>query len=402
MTGCKTYCQVYTQILSNNMTCFTIPKKGYESKQAAIVVKCGGTESPSGIAHFLEHKLFEDQELNMFEEFTGMGAYVNAYTHFTHTVYYFSTIDAFEKNLEMLFRLVQQPHITEENVEKEKGIILSEIDMYADNPYWQVYTNLHQALFHNPALKQDILGTKESVRDIKPVQLYDFHYNFYTPDNMALICAGDFESSQITEWAEHYSQVKGPKNNSKKELKKEPAHSVVPFIEKHMPVSIPLFQLGFKASYSQEVDPATIAASSLLVDIIAGESSNTYSTLYSLGMIDNQFAVDYIVGISHGIFMFAGASTQPEKVKGYILQAIRGGITQERFEVIKGKHIGRYIRGFNSLETLTSAQAELFTRGQDIPSVLEAVCNIKFEDVEAQLHAHLYEDNCALSVIWPK
>jgi len=401
MKDCKTYCQIYSQVLSGGMTCFTIPKKGYESKQAAIAVKCGGTESPPGIAHFLEHKLFEDHDLNLFDEFTSMGASVNAYTHFTHTVYYFSTIDAFDKNLEMLFRLVQQPHITEENVEKEKGIILSEIDMYADNPYWQVYTGLHRALFHNSSLNQDILGTKESVRDIMPIKLYDFHYNFYTPDNMALIAIGDFEANQIIEWAEHYSQIKGP-HVCKRESKKEPAHAAIPFIAKHMSVSIPLFQLGFKAVYSKEADPTTIAASGLLVDIIAGESSKVYSDLYSMGMIDNQFAVDYIVGINHGIFIFAGASIQPEAVKTHILQAIKGGIRKERFEVIKGKHIGRYIRGFNSVDMLSSAQAELFTRGQDIPTMLEAVCNLRFEDVEAQLHEHLHEENCALSVIWPE
>ena len=434
---------IVKQTLSNpnGMPCFIIPKKDYKSKHAAIVVRYGGADyiytkpdgsrakTPPGIAHFLEHKLFEDPNLNMFEEFSRQGAAVNAYTHFTHTVYHFNTTHAFPENLKLLFRLIQTPHFTDENVEKEKGIILSEIDMYADNPYWQMYTGLHKALFHKSPLRQDILGTKESVQSIRPAQLYDCYNHFYTPANMALICIGDFEPAQIIELSESLNLIAGSSGHDMKSglddsnqlvthshqlkgsfhsflCKNEPACAASPFVEKTMPVSIPLFQIGFKALYNEIASPVIAAASGILSDIIAGESSPVYSHLYDLGMIDNQFSVEYIGGTDYGIFLAAGASSQPKTVLDCILQTIestkRQGIDRNRFEVIKNKHIGRYIRGFNSIETLSNIQADLFTKDQNISEVLEAFHQVKLEDVEMQLHAHLSEKNCALSTIQPQ
>jgi len=410
---------VKRQILPNGMACFVIPKKGYEEKQAAITVRYGGAdyrhimpdgthvEMPTGIAHFLEHKLFEDPELSMFDVFTRQGASVNAYTHFTHTVYYFNTIDSFDKNLETLFRLIQTPHFTDENVEKEKGIILSEIDMYADNPYWQVYTGLHQALFQVSPLKQEILGSQKSVQSIQKEQLYDCYNHFYTPDNMALICVGDFESAQIIELAQKLTE----KDSSSKEKPphtfhgNEPAQVAKPFTKKSMSVSIPLFQMGFKALYPETASPTTMAASSILADMVAGESSEIYSDLYNLGMIDNQFSVEYIGGTYYGIFLLAGTSSQPKEIRNRILKTIdaikRNGLDSKRFEIIKNKHIGRYIRSLNSIETLSSLQADLFTKDQDISDAMDAFQNVTLKDVESQLNAHLQEKNCAISIINP-
>ncbi|MCL2421377.1 MAG: insulinase family protein [Defluviitaleaceae bacterium] len=401
---------IFKQTLPNGMDCFTIPKKGYAEKQAAIVVKYGGADADRlpGIAHFLEHKLFEDPQLSMFDAFTQQGASVNAYTHFTHTVYHFSTVQSFPEHLQTLFRLINTPHFTEENVEKEKGIILAEIDMYADNPFWQVYTGLHRALFSVSPLRQEILGTRESVQTIQPDQLYECYHQFYTPDNMALICIGDFEPTQVTKWSKTFAHPNGRKMrpfDPRSILADEPAQAAAPFIAQQMPVSIPLFQLGFKALYEAVCSPITMAASHILIDMIAGESAKLYADLYDLGMIDNQFSVEYIGGTSYGIFMIAGASPQPEAVRERILQAIAKakahGLDSRRFEIIKGKHIGRYVRGFNSIETLSSIQADMFTRGQDIAQALEAFCSVTLEDAEVQLHAVLNEAHCALSVIRP-
>jgi len=401
-------------ILKNGMTCYVVPKPGYVAKQAAIVVKYGGAdyihilpdgshvEMPPGIAHFLEHKMFEDSEVSMFDTFTHQGASTNAYTHFTHTVYYFSTTSDFQKNLETLFRLVNNPHFTEENVEKEKGIILSEIDMYADNPYWQMYTGLHRALFVETPLGHDILGTRKSVQSIKPSQLYDCYNLFYTPENMALICVGDFEFTQILEWAEVYGAPKATRS-ADSSIGKIP--SVDPFAEKNMPVSIPLFQLGFRALYDKMADPITMAASGILADMIAGESSEIYSELYDKGMIDNQFSAEYIGGTDYGMIVISGASPQPETVQTRILQAIEDmkqhGLSQDCFNVIKSKHIGRYIRSLNSIETLSSIQADLFTKGQDISTMMDAFQKVSLQDVKKQFHLHINKKNCAISTIKP-
>jgi len=344
----------------------------------------------------------------MFDAFTRQGASVNAYTHFTHTVYYFNTVRSFPENLQTLFRLIQTPHFTEENVEKEKGIILAEIDMYADNPFWQVYTGLHRALFSVSPLRQEILGTRQAVQAIQPDQLYECYNHFYTPDNMALICTGDFKPAQVVQWAEQFASSTGRKMIPVEPSSfhgEEPTHAAAPLVEKQMPVSIPLFQLGFKALYKKTATPIEMAASSILIDMIAGESSDVYAELYDLVMIDNQFSVEYIGGTSYGIFLLAGVSSQPEEVRERILKAISDmknqGLDKERFEITKSKHIGRYMRGFNSIETLSSAQAELFTRGQDISEAMDAFHQVKRADVEAQLCAHLSEENCALSIVRP-
>jgi len=402
------------------MKIYTIPKKGYAEKQAAIVVRYGGAdyihimpdgskmEMPMGIAHFLEHKLFEDPELNIFEAFTQHGASANAYTHFTHTAYYFNTIDHFQENLGLLFRLVQTPHFTDGNVEKEKGIILAEIDMYADNPYWQVYTGLHKALFSASPLRRDILGTRESVQSIQSSQLYDCYNHFYTPENMALICVGDLDQDQVQGWAEGYLDASTHDNLSRAARSfrgDEPPQAAASVIEKQMSVSIPLFQLGFKVLYNETPNPAVTAASHILADMIAGESSEVYAELYDNGMIDNQFSTEYIGGAYYGIFIFSGVSPQPEAVRSRILHTLdslrKNGLSKGRFETIKSKHIGRFIRGLNSIDNVSSIQAEIFTKGQDIPALTEAFRQVSLEDAEAQLRACLREDNYALSVIRP-
>ena len=363
----------------------TIPKKGYAEKQAAIVVKCGGLESPSGIAHFLEHKMFEDPKINLFEAFAKNGAMVNAYTHFTHTVYYFSCIDAFEENLELLQRLVSETYFNDENVEKEKGIILSEIDMYADNPYWQVYTNLHKALFHEMPLRQDILGIKESVQTITPAKLQEVYDTFYTSENMALISVGDFDERR-------------PPQTPPKFVSTEPVHAKENLIEKNMPVAIPIFQLGFKA-ISQNTT-INIAAATILADMLAGESSEAYSQLYDSGLIDNQFNAEYLGGSYYGIFLFSGTSPNPQAVREGIFKSIKKGLDSSRFETIKSKHIGRYLKNFNAISNILTTQADLYTRGQDVWELAEAFQKVRLKDVEVQL-AHLLERNHALSIINP-
>jgi len=356
---------------------FTIPKKDYWEKQAAIVVRAGGVDMPPGYAHFLEHKLFEDSELNLLEAFTKHGASVNAYTHNTHTVYYFNTIDAFEENLTLLKKLVFEPHFTEENIEKEKGIILAEIDMYADNPFWQVYTALNRALFNKP----DILGTKESILAITPQDLYDCYKRYYRPDNMALICVGDFD----TEFLDYNEDIPILQIED----------SSTDFIEQSMLVPVPMFQLGFKAIYNKMSPPLQMAASSILADMIFGESSTLYAELYEKGMIDNQFSTEYIGAGHYGIFMCSGVSPQPEAVRDRILQEVANfKIEKDRFNLIKNKHIGRFIRGFNSIETLASVQADLFAKGTNINAMLDAFKNVTIDDVAAEsLNKH------ALSVI---
>ena len=383
----------------------TIQKKGYEGKQAAIVVKYGGAdfihqlqdgsivEMPAGIAHFLEHKMFEDPELNMFEEFTKLGASVNAYTHFTHTVYYFNTIDNFHESLELLLRLIEKPHFTDDNVEKEKGIILSEIDMYADNPFWQVYTGLHRALFLNSSLRHDILGTSESVRSISANQLSECHRHFYCPENMALICVGDFEESFRHPILNNLSDCMATTIQ-----KSEPANAAASFIEKQMPVAMPIFQVGFKAVYDEIITPTTLAASGILADMLAGESSEIYSNLYDEGLIDNQFTAEYIGGTTYGIFLFSGMSPNPESVMDHILKA---KLDENRFEIIKSKSIGRFMRAMNSIETISSIQADLFTRNQNIEDIIEALKTVTLNDVKTQFSNYMRKEACALSKVTP-
>ena len=204
--------EVIRTTLENGLPVFVVPKKDYRRKYAMFATRYGGMDmrfqlngqwldTPAGSAHYLEHKMFDTEAGNALQELAKNGAEPNAFTSNAITCYYFDSTEKFYENLEILLSFVSVPYFTEESVEKEQGIIAQEINMIEDNPEWQVYKRLMQALYHTSPARTSVAGSVESIRQITAQTLYDCHNAFYTPSNMCLVVVGDVDADKVLETA---------------------------------------------------------------------------------------------------------------------------------------------------------------------------------------------------------
>ncbi|MDR2752646.1 MAG: insulinase family protein [Clostridiales bacterium] len=405
---------LFSEELPSGAKFYAVPKKGYVEKQAMITVNYGSADNkytldgeereiPQGVAHFLEHKMFEDDETPVLEKFTSLGANVNAFTTYTHTTYYFNCIDRFDECLEALAGAVQKPHFTDENVEKEKGIIAQEIRMYADSPSWRVYMNLHKALYHNGPIRDNIAGSTTSIERIDKGLLFECYNAFYHPSNMSAVVVGDIDPSKVSE---RLSWMMKPRaaDNVVRIRDREPDEANMSYIEEKMAVSMPCFQFGFKES-DFSCDMATkIASSKILADLLAGESSPLFGELYDEGLLDESFSRDYLCGSFYGTTIFSGASRNPIEFRKRLLAEIERvnnkGIDPIRFAAIKRKHIGRYVRSFNMVSHIAMNQVDLCSKGLGIMDLMDAFESVSIEDVQGRLKL-LTPERSALSIVSP-
>ncbi|MDR1914294.1 MAG: insulinase family protein [Clostridiales bacterium] len=399
--------------LSSGVVCYIIPKARYVEKQAMLTVKYGAADRsplpingaivdlPSGIAHFLEHKLFEDTEKSLFDQFSALGANVNAFTTFNQTSYYFNCIDNFEENLKLLTRFCQNPYFTDENVEKEKGIIAQEINMYDDTPQWRVYQNLNVAMYGKEhPLAESIAGSVDSIYGITKDMLYACYNTYYTPANMALICVGELDPYYVSELAERYLI---PRESYIPQISFSESYGIHErYISHKMPLATSIFELGFVER--ERNDPGFLMAiGKILPDIIAGDSSELHAFMFHETLIDSTFGIDYISGSFYGQSIFAGYSRSPRAVSNLIINEIerlrKDGINPRRFESIRRKHLGRLVRASNYLDQICNSQAELFTRNMNFVQYVNAFQNLTLADAQRRLNEHFIDP--ALSVIEP-
>ena len=406
---------LYTREMESGIKCYVLPKKGFVEKQAMIAVNYGSVDNefevngsiqrmPSGIAHYLEHKLFEEREGNVFEKFSKLGGNVNAFTNFTNTAYYFNATENFDENFKTLLEFVQDPQFTDENVEKERGIISQEIDMYQDDPAWIVYINMLAGLYKNKYFKENIAGTNASIKKITKDMLFDCYHKFYVPQNMAVVCCGDVDAERIFQMVEEKIQKKREKEIHRIQPA-EPQKVNKKLIKENLAISTPLFYFGFKDNDDSTLIIEKTAAIKVLIDIVAGESSPLYETLYTKGLINEHFTIEYMVNLYFGNSIFSGFSKEWKVVQELLLEEIKriqkNGIADDHFERIKRKHIGRFMRGFNSIDAIATSQVDYFSKGTDIFEAFDAYVNLKKVNVEAFLHRHLTEQNMVASVVLP-
>jgi len=408
---------LYKKLISD-VKCYIIPKAGYIEKQAMVAVNYGSINNsfevdgqifdfPKGTAHFLEHKLFEDEHINVFEEFSKLGASVNAFTNFNTTAYYFNCNDNFDKSFKLLLDFVSKPYFTDENVEKEKGIIKQEIKMYEDDFSWQVYFNMLNTMYFNNPVKYNIAGNIKSINDINKEVLYKCYESFYTLNNSVVICCGDFDEKEIDNIINTIDKnLKFKKSsNVKKIYDEEPDKVKNEYVENKMTVDKPIFNIGFKENVFSCDILKKMCASKILLDIIMGESSDLFNKLYNDNIVDNSFSYEYLNGINFGASIVSGISENPIKVKEILINEIynlkNNGIEDNHFKRIKLKHIGRFIRGFNSIDAIVTTQADLFTKNINIEDVYKMYKNISLEDIYSRLQA-LDKNLMVLSVIKPQ
>lgn len=363
------------------------------------------TKVPDGIAHFLEHKLFQNEEgTDAFALFSQTGANANAYTSFEKTAYLFSCTSNFKKNLEILLGFVTKPYFTKESVEKELGIIGQEIQMYEDDPGWNVYINALNGMYINNPVKVDIAGTQESISQITSELLYRCYNAFYDLRNMVLTVVGNFEEQEVIGVCDQILQEK-PAFNVQKASVSEPKSVAKNYIEKKMDVSIPHFQLGFKlddrGEKNNELDSVYCE---ILLDVIAGESSPLYRKLYDSGLINDAFGSETFAGRDYFGYFFGGESNNPEMVRDMIFAEIqricKEGIDEKLFEASKRALYGRYVTIFDKPSALASFITSCEFADIEIYDIIEQVANAKLEDV-IKLIERTDVENTVLSVIHP-
>ncbi len=405
--------------LDNGLPVCIVPKKGFSRKYALFATRYGGMDmrfrlngqwldTPAGIAHYLEHKMFDTEDGNALQELAMNGAEPNAFTSNAITCYYFDSTEKFYENLEILLSFVSVPYFTDESVEKEQGIIGQEIGMIEDNPEWQVYKQLMQSLYHTSPARTPVAGSVESIREITAQTLYDCHRAFYTPANMCLVVVGDVEPQQVLDIARRVLPKDSGELIERDYGAEEPTEAARAYAEERMEVSMPSFLVGFKCppQHGGEEQHRFAAIGELACDVLMGESSPLYARLYSQGLINGSFgaAFDILPGAAYAYA--GGDSKDPKAVAEAILAEAqwlaREGVNEDYYKRIVNANFGAALRELNSFESIAVSMAEGRFQGYDPYRFPEIYDSITAADVLAFLRENVTRSHMALSVIAPK
>ena len=401
---------------SSGLTIYVYPKEGYRSAYAIIGTNYGsvnicfsvdGGEKitvPDGIAHYLEHKLFESEEGDAFSRYAKTGASANAYTSFEKTCYLFSCTDKFEESFEILLDFVQDPYFTPETVAKEQGIIGQEIKMYDDSPDWRVMFNMLENMYHNHPVKIDIAGTVESIAQITAEKLYDCYNAFYNLNNMALCVAGNVTVDQVLAVCDRMLKP-CEAHKITNFFEDEPREIVNPYVEQSFPVMVPIFNLGFKEA-PDTLDEKKLAYTDILLSMLASPTSALYRRLMDENLINNSFSYELFEGPGYCSVIFGGESRAPkqaaEMIKQYIKAVKSDGLGKEDFEIAKKSVYGDIISSLNNVSSIANTIEAYHFNGNELFAYIDAIADAEFEDVTKRLNEMLDVNNCTLSVVKPE
>lgn len=359
---------------------------------------------PEGIAHFLEHKLFESEDGDAFAKYAKTGASANAYTSFDKTCYLFSCSDKFEESFEVLLDFVQHPYFTQATVEKEQGIIGQEISMYDDSPDWIVLFNTLESLYHNNPVRINIAGTAQTIAKINADLLYQCYHTFYNLQNMFIVVCGNVSTDTVVDLCEkHLKEQEGFEVETKPY--NEPYEIVRSYKEQQMPVAIPQFMLGIKMDCEGYLPTKERIEISMLISLLVGSQSKLYNQMLSDGFINKEFGASLFDGRNFASILFSGESKVPNKVvetlKETILTLQKDGIDPEEFELIRKQYYGRYIMAFNNVEGIGDALTDCACDGSGLFDEISIFENMTVNDLNQRLKTAFDLNRCALSVITP-
>ena len=409
---------VYRETLPNGLEVRVAPKPEYAKKYAFFATRYGGMDTrfqlggkwldtPAGIAHYLEHKMFDTKEGNALQELAKNGAEPNAFTSNAMTGYYFDSTDHFDENLEILLSFVSVPYFTEESVAKEQGIIAQEIRMIEDNPDWQIYVRMLRSLYSASTARVSIAGTVESISHITAETLYDCHKAFYTPSNMILTAVGDLDPVRVADLARRVLPAEGGPAIPR-DYGDEPEAVAERETRLEMEVSSPQFLTGFKCRPVPQGEAQLRAAvlGDIACDLLFGESSPLYQRLYSQGLINSSFGGDFEMMPGTAYLYAGGESKDPRTVAAEIQKEadrlVREGVDEDFFQRTLRANFGSNLRGLNSFENIAVSLTEGYFGGYDpfrFPQVFQAVTQ---EDVRAFLRDNVTAERSVLSEIVPK
>ncbi len=410
---------IFKDRLPNGLTIYVIPKPGFSKKYAFFATNYGSIDtkfmldgktmqSADGVAHYLEHKMFDMENGNALQIMSATGASPNAFTSYNMTAYYFECTDSFEENLRTLLSFVSHPYFTKESVDKEQGIIAQEIKMYEDNPASRLGENLFRAVYQHHPLKVGIAGTIESIANITPQMLYDCHRAFYDPSNMVLCVAADVDPELIENIAmEILPQVAG--GASERDYgPEEPVEPAQHLIQQEMEVSMPMFSIAFKCPSIPEGRDRLYQEllGGVAVELLCGESSPLYQKLYEEGTIDSGFSVGYEILKGMPIVAVSGDSDNPQLVLDAIIEEAKRiaeqGADSALYQRLKRAVLGHRIRGLDSFDGLCYRLAIGYFDGYDYFDFPAYYDSMTIEDVQKFIQQRITREQAVLSIICPK
>ena len=411
--------EVLRATLPNGLPVYIVPKKGFSRKYALFATRYGGMDmrfekdgqwldTPAGIAHYLEHKMFDTEEGNALQELAKNGAEPNAFTSNAITCYYFDATEKFYESLEILLSFVSVPYFTDESVQKEQGIIAQEIGMIEDNPDWRVFMNLMKALYKNHPIRDSVAGSVESISHITAETLYACHKAFYDPANMVLCVAGNVDPEQVCAMARDILPKQAGPIAEKDYGPAETDRVAQSELTGEMEVSIPLFQLGYKGDAPQkgEAGQRQELVAELALEALLGSSSPLYAKLYQQGLINRSFSYGYESYPGCSFLCAGGESKDPRAVRDAVaaeaVRLCREGIDGPLWQRIKKGAYGAKVRGLNSFENLCIGQPQAFFAGSDYLRFADLFAAITREEAQDLITRWVTPERTALAVIRPK
>ncbi|EME7124702.1 insulinase family protein [Enterococcus faecium] len=416
---------LYHEVLPNGLTVYLLPKNDYHKTYGLFSTNYGSIDNefipygekekvkvPDGIAHFLEHKLFEKEDGDVFQLFGKQGASANAFTSFTKTSYLFSTTDQVEKNLTTLIDFVQAPYFTEETVNKEKGIIGQEIQMYEDDPNWRMFFGILNNLYPTHPLHIDIAGTVESIDKITAQDLYTCYRTFYQPSNMVLFVVGKMEPEKLMKLIRENQEAKNfpPKQEivryfpeNTKEIIKQSALEAAITRDK--------FVLGIKGLDTLPQEGTELlrykTAINLLFQMILGNTSRNYLAMYNQGIIDDSFGFEFSLDREFHFADFSGDTDEPEKAAEKVKEIILGfaddpEVSETNLDLLKKKMLGQYFQSLNSIEYIGNQFTQSLFGDRTLFDLPEIIDSIQMKDVLAAGEAFISEEAFSEFYMRPK
>lgn len=410
---------VFVERLENGLAVLVLPKKQFVRTYGVLSVNYGSLDSqfqtagqgvvevPPGIAHFLEHKLFEEPDGSVFDRFAALGGSVNAFTSYSQTSYLFTTVENWRESLLYLLEFVNRLHLTEENVEKEKGIIEQELRMYADHPDHRILSTLLENLYHQHPVRLDIGGTVESVRRITKGELESCYHIFYQPGNMALVVVGDLDPEETCALVRAHYPRREPGPSVERLDPQEPSSIVKPWAEAELPISRPRYMLGFKHDpiwRGEELLRMQIAMA-LGLRLVAGRSSQAYAELYEAQLIDDSYWASFRGHPRFAHSLLSSETDEPEalheRLRGIINRLQASGVDEGEVERLKKGFFGMFLAALDSFEYTANRITAQYFEGTPYHRYLEILQGVTAQEVHRALCELLDWERSSVSILRP-
>ena len=409
--------KIYVEKMKNGLTVMVIPRKNTNKKYAIIGTHFGSVDNefvvpgeeksskiPDGVAHFLEHKMFEQENgTNSLDVLSNIGVDANAYTTNDYTAYLIDATNNFDEAFKELMNYVQHPYFTDENVKKEQGIIEQEINMYEDDPGTRVYMEALKCMYSESPVRIDIAGSVQSINEINKEILYNCYNTFYNPSNMCLVICGDFKPEEIIKKVEENLVEKELQGDIQRVYPKEPKEVKNKESEKVMNVSQPIFVIGIKENSEEQVNAKKVLTVEIILEILLGKSSELYKKLYENKDLIVPLDYDYEFSQSYSHIIISSQAKDPKKIfeeiKKQVKKYIESGIHEEKFERIKKKIYGEYVMQYNDIDVISRNLLADHFKGIKPFEFIEEFKSLNINYANEILRKMFKEENMVISIV---